>query len=382
MAMIADTLFITGMLRSGTTLLERLLSAQAGISLLSQPFPLLFVEAKRTFLRSAGLDANPYPLGHLFLESRYAPAELAAFLDQWRPTPSDLHACFAAMKSYSGQATRFSNDRIEEAISSVANASGFAEVLFGLLRSLSTEAGARRVGSKEMLCEELVPFLLDRGFRCAIILRDPRDVIASLNHGRGREFGGQVKPTLFNVRSWRKSVAFALALEGHPRFRFCRYEDLVANPSLELARFGSALEIGTLDAMELPRELHDSTGAVWMGNSSYREHRGITDASVGAWRDVLEPAVATFIEAVCLPELRFLGYDAVLTHTEAAEVIHAFVDPYPLIRAELRNESSSQANAALETERLDRVMDVPLPASAHWFLFERTHARLGESYAR
>ena len=65
-----DALFVTGAQRSGTTLLEKVLASQPGISMLSQPFPLLFVEVKRAFLRSLGND-DPYPLGHLFRERRY-----------------------------------------------------------------------------------------------------------------------------------------------------------------------------------------------------------------------------------------------------------------------------------------------------------------------
>jgi Sulfotransferase family len=48
------TLFVTGMQRSGTTLLEKLLHAHPELSVLSQPFPLLFVEVKRAFLESIG----------------------------------------------------------------------------------------------------------------------------------------------------------------------------------------------------------------------------------------------------------------------------------------------------------------------------------------
>ena len=47
---IEDALFVTGMERSGTTLLDRLLASQRHLSMLSQPFPLLFVETKRAFL--------------------------------------------------------------------------------------------------------------------------------------------------------------------------------------------------------------------------------------------------------------------------------------------------------------------------------------------
>jgi hypothetical protein len=95
---------------------------------------------------------------------------------------------------------------------------------------------AAYVGGKETLWEEMLPFLLERGAAGVIILRDPRDVLASLNHGRGAEYGGRLKPTLFNIRNWRKSAAFALHLERHPRFLWLRYEDLVTRPREVLDR--------------------------------------------------------------------------------------------------------------------------------------------------
>jgi hypothetical protein len=64
-----STLFLTGMQRCGTTLLDKLLSAHSQISILSQPFPLLFIEAKPSFLQQPSKDGAEYPLGNLFLES-------------------------------------------------------------------------------------------------------------------------------------------------------------------------------------------------------------------------------------------------------------------------------------------------------------------------
>jgi hypothetical protein len=76
--------FITGFLRSGTTLVEKLVHALPGACIGPQPFPFLYHDAKRAFLRGRGIDGERYPLGHLFGEGRYRPGDFEAFLARHR----------------------------------------------------------------------------------------------------------------------------------------------------------------------------------------------------------------------------------------------------------------------------------------------------------
>jgi len=267
-----DEIFVTGMLRSGTTLLEKLLARQERISMLSQPFPLLYIEAKRSFLNERGYD-DRYPLGHLFRETRYTRAELADYVSRWHPSRETLGALFAQMETYSGQLTRFGQEQLAPALDAAAEACGLAEVVSTLLHRLAMRPEARWFGAKEVTCEELVPILLDHGFRCAIILRDPRDVITSLNHGSGRAMTGDVRPTLFNVRAWRKSVAIARECEASPRFHSLRYEDLCSDSEAAMRALGTKLGIEA----EVPR-------LSWSGNSSHTIHDGISTSSIGMHR--------------------------------------------------------------------------------------------------
>ncbi|MBV8516045.1 MAG: sulfotransferase [Acidobacteria bacterium] len=378
--MIDGAVFVSGAQRSGTTLLEKLLGMQPQVSMLSQPFPFLFVETKRAFLGT--LDdggGDSYPLGHLFHERRYTAAGFAAFLASWRTNAETLAAQFAAMRSYSGQYARFDTETVGTALASLPRDSDFAAVISSLARALAPDPSAPFCGLKETVSEEYMPALCSRGFRCAIIIRDPRDVLASLNHGRGREFGGELKPTLFNIRNWRKSVAIALSLESEPRFHWCRYEDLVDDPSAELARLGDRLELGTMQARE---ELVDADGQRWRGNSSFADHDGVSGASVSRYRDTLPDDVARYVEAACLPELRLLGYESSLGDTDATRVLRAFREPYTIVRAGFDDDAATPANAAREIERLERVSAFPDGESRFWFLSETAHRKLREGPRR
>lgn len=348
-----SAIFITGMQRSGTTLLEKLLAQQPHISMLSQPFPLLFVEAKRRFLRELGGAGDAYPLGHLFNECRYTPADLAAFLSRWRVSRAELEALFAEMSSYSGQYTRFTAEQLDVAFASISGDDDFATVVGKLLRGLAQRPDARWFGSKEANCEELVPYFLEQGFRCAIVIRDPRDVVSSLNHGDGSTYGGAIKPTLFNVRSWRKSVRFALQCESKPHVYWCRYEDLVRDPASIMRELSEHLDLD-LTAVDFTH-LRDASGEPWRGNSSHRVHEGVSALSIGTFRTVLPPEVSAFIEAACLPELELLGYQTSLTRADAVRVLHDFREPYVITRKGLEADMATPDNARIEAQRLEQL---------------------------
>ncbi|HEX4966687.1 MAG TPA: sulfotransferase [Thermoanaerobaculia bacterium] len=367
-------LFVTGMQRSGTTLLDKLLANHPQISLLSQPFPLLFVEVKRRFLALLGEAEARYPLGDLFLETRYGAADLHRFLAGLALDAADLRAVFAGMAGYSGQYTRFTPERLAAALETLAPGD-LAAVLAQLYRSLAQEPTAGWYGGKEALGEELLPFLLDRGFRALVIVRDPRDVLASLNHGRGPEHAGRLKPTLFNVRNWRKSAAFVLHLEDHPNFFWLRYEDLVARPREVLERISSFLAIEPFAAELLAGPLRDQEGRLWPGNSSHGERFGIETASVSRYREILPPEVARYVEAACWPELRCFGYEVDLAWEAVPEVIRGFADPYEGARPELKG---CAAGAAGELRRCELLRGDGGSEVQPYFLFDDVCHRLRE----
>jgi hypothetical protein len=363
------------MQRSGTTLFDKLLASHPRLSVLSQPFPLLFVEAKRSFLRTLGDGDALYPLGDLFLESRYRPEDLAAYLAAQSFDGTALAPIFAMMDGFPGQYTPFDPERLAQVLESL-EPSDLAGVAARLYRAFAHRPEAVLYGGKETTCEELLPHLLDRGFRCLLVLRDPRDVLASLAHGEGRRHGGRLKPTLFNLRQWRKSVAFALHLEEHPRFLWLRYEDLVIHrPDETLDRVARFLGIEPFPEAVLSGGLRDQSGRAWTGNSSHGARSSLDASSVGTYRDLLPPAVVRYAEAACGPEMRWLGYEASVRMDEATKILRSFADPYGGERPELAAYEPA-ACAGAELKRLTRLAEPASSGSRPWFLFEDVHDRL------
>lgn len=376
----ASTLFVTGMQRSGTTLLEKLLATHPQISLLSQPFPFLFLEAKRALFRRRGWQVPPYPLGPLFLESRYGEEDLTDHLESWRVDAAALRTVFASMDGFSGQYTRFDPADLERVLDGVVPGD-FAAVLSYLYRAL-TGGGAALSGGKETLCEEFLPYLLGRGYRCAVILRDPRDVLASLNHGQGREHAGRLKPTLFNLRNWRKSVAFALHLEGQPRFAWVRYEDLTCRPLEALNRMVQVFGVDPFAQDLLAGGIRDRDGRAWTGNSSHGAQVGVSGTSVGIHEKILPPGVGRLVEAACYPELQHLGYRVSLEWEDVPGVLRSFADPYACEREDLPEYADAAALAAQELRRVE-LLARPAPQEERpYFLFSDVYDVLRQAVFR
>jgi hypothetical protein len=365
------------MQRAGTTLLEKLLAGHSQVSLLSQPFPYLFLHVKRDFYRSLGVEPPPYPLGPLFREA-YEPDEFARFLASYTVEHADIEAAFSAMEGYSGQYTRFEAQRLRATLRSLSKGD-LAGTVAQLYRLLARDPRALWCGGKETLCEEFAPFLLDRGIRVVVILRDPRDVLASLNHGRGERFAGKLKPTLFNLRNWRKSVAFALHLQHHPGFHWLRYEDLVAKPRTTLGRIARFLAIEPFPAAATTGRIRDEQGRSWRGNSSYGEVEGITVASVGRYRDVLPDEVQAFVEAACFHELAHLGYPCERSRSELQHHLRSFREPYPMERSELLEYLPSPRSITDELGRLAALEEGTSERTREYFVFDDVAGHLRSS---
>lgn len=363
-----STLFVTGMQRCGTTLLEKLLASHPQLSVLSQPSPLLFIEAKRSFLRQIGRDDNFYPLGDLFLETGYVESDFTRFLSEYSFDNQTLRFLFETMSNYSGQYTRFDKARLTSLFDRLGSAN-LITVLTALYREFSHNPRATTFGGKESICEEFLPYLLENGCLCVVILRDPRDMLTSLNYGQGQQHGGRFKPTLFNLRNWRKSVAYALHLQDHPRFAWIHYEDLVLNPIESLNQVAPMLNVTRFERSLFAEGIRDQSGKIWTGNSSHFTQHGISNHSIGSYKSLLPPTVTAYAEAVCYPELNALGYPVSVHWNEVPGIITAFEEPYQIEREHLHNNFESPKRTEEELRRYDFLSNRG-DAQASYFLFE------------
>lgn len=333
-------LFVTGMLRSGTTLLEKALNAHPNVSLFYQPFTEFFLNTKRTFLKAKGILSEYHVLSHYCREHRYTPADFTAWLEQTYLSQSFVKDSLPQEK----------HDLVD---SSYTDNSHFSKWYAYLLGKMQFPGDYQCSGSKEVLMEEYVPYLVNHGVRCIIIVRDPRDVIVSLDYGLGKAFTGNHRPTLFNLRNWRKSVAFAQQMVKNPCFKFIRFEDLILQPSITLSKVASWLNLKPIHE-EWWEDLRDENCLPWKGNSSFGAKKPFNAESIGRHDQILSDTTRLYIESICMSEMTSIGYLITpLTVKERIDCITSFKETFEIRRPEFsHNYSSLQDNISYEIERL------------------------------
>jgi len=315
------SIFITGMGRSGTTLLDKLLTNHQKIDVLSQPTPLIFIEAKKRFLRQSGI-AKYFVLNDDHINRDFTQKTFDLFLSNFTLLPSEIETVFERMSTYSGQHTK--RDQTVQNQEVLKN--GFRHVLERCMSYYASIKPCSYRGIKEIMCEEFLPYLCNSGFKCILIVRDPRDVLASVNYPRGEKYLGEKKPTLFILRSWRKSVEYAFLLKDNENFHFLRYEDLVENPHGQLGLITDFLGVPKFPENHFERGILDRNGDVWQANSSFDLHDSfISKRPRMMYENTLNTEEIAYTEAVCELELTWLNYEF-QKKNNAVETIKSFKD--------------------------------------------------------
>jgi hypothetical protein len=314
--------FITGPMRSGTTLLDKIMHSHQSAVCLSQPAMALYISVKKAFLATADIEERYEILSSYFLENRYKPEEFTTFLETFHFTEEQIGEINEAVKIFLEKSPHYS----KSASIKLEGDNDLLSVYRQIVTNAQPEKSALAFGSKEIIAEEFLPYLLKKGVKCLLILRDPRDALTSAYYGKGSKYVGTYKPSLLMIRNWRKAVAFALELEGEPNLLVLRYEDLVSDPATYLRKITEHVGIPEIDLKE---SLASQNGGDWGGNSSHEDVVGISTKSIGRYKDMMQTEVQHYIESVCYPEMAALGYENPLSAPDEA-LIRSFVMPEPI----------------------------------------------------
>ena len=295
--------FLTGMMRSGTTLLQRALDMHSDVSISYQSRTKDFLQCKKSFHQSLNVEKY-HLLSHYSGNNEYSLKEL----NDWLLLNSDVNNLISG-----------SEDR-------------------------------KAFGVKEVLAEEFIPFFIKNGIKCILIVRDPRDVIASMSFGNGAEYTGKERPVLFDLRNWRKSVLIGEVFKNDPNLMVLRMEDLLIHPENVMESIYSFLDIDSLSYESLVEQMNLSS---WKGNSSFGEKKAFDTSAIGNYKKVLPSTVIEYIETVCKKEMELMEYDT-STSSSNEVIIHTYVEPFKVDRKEFEsNYSSSSENVEYEVRRLN-----------------------------
>lgn len=295
--MLAKPFLITGMLRSGTTLVQNSLDLVDGIACSNQGFSSLFFDSKKEFFTKIGIDSY-----HVL--SNYFPASHTA-----------------------QQFSTFLED------------SAFKNEYETKLRQ------NRLLGNKEVLMEEFLPYLSGH-IKIILILRNPLDVITSLHYGNYEKYVGMHRPLLFDIRNWRKSVAFSILLKNNPNVFILKYEELVMSFNKKINEICKFL---TGDATEIPDQKINKIKVTLSSNSSFENTGSLSMHSINRFEQHLPEHIIELVNTYCFPEMKYLNYTVKAPPT----AFPLFEEPFLLKRKEFRN-----FNQMKELEREKKRMEL------------------------
>lgn len=343
-----DYFLITGMARSGTTLLEKMLASHPQMDTLSQPMPMLYRHLKAKFYDKIDYPETYYVLNDLFHEFKYSQDEFFSFLESYELSTQELKATFAEMEDWAGQWENIELGAINFKESAPCKTAGFYKELLQTILGSAPNV----LGSKEVLVEEFVPYLLQNDVKVIMIIRDPRDVITSLNVGRGTDFAGAHRPTLFHLRNWRKSIAVANSMLGNQNFLAIRYEDLITQKYFTLSKVTGFLEVSKFDDDHFKNGIKTENGNTWKGNSSTNTFCKVNANNKEKFKQYLYEEMVKYIEYMCHPEMKLWGYDLLYRGSLDSYDPLNFKEPYDIQVEDLNEEmSSDRQEVELEIKR-------------------------------
>ena len=279
--------FITGQPRSGTSLICEIIGQYPKKKSISQSLPLLLYFLSNTFSQQQK-QSNYYPITPLFLENE-------SDQDAWFSFLANLHISKTKFKEIALKSQSYSGVYSPSFLGS--HFSDFEGSFFDLIRKTSSFA------IKEVFAEDFIPYFLKLKAPTLLIIRDPRDMIASLLSGKQM---GDLRGFYFHLLMWRKSVAFALNYKSDPNFKFILLEDLLDDLPFHLTKLERFLGDDKFAKELLKGNLISSQ---WKSNSNCEEipHQKIIKTSDR--KDRLTADQILFIETICFVEMKTLNYN-------------------------------------------------------------------------
>jgi hypothetical protein len=325
-------LFISGMFRSGTTLLGRMMDVHPQVCAASDPMRPMFNALRTSVAGGVVQGEDPFaPLGDYFFDASGLLEEtLACDFKRELPVPTEDLAEVVRKR-----ASGFSENWSQSA--GFDGAHTFKEFFEAGLEHIDRvycrdKDHPTMTAFKEVWCNEFVSAILREypESKALLLVRDPRDVTAS-NTATGKRY-----PLFFLARQWRKAafIAHYMKKANPKRVMLMRYEDLAAAPEDKVRELSDFLGIDYDERLCDLNYYRDGAGNPWKQNTNYAGRQTpmrINTGSIGKYRDMLKEDEIALLELVCGDWMRKYGYE---TQCSAQDTTARAAEDFPRIQEE------------------------------------------------
>ena len=305
--------YVSGMFRSGTTLLGKCVGSHPDIAFALDPFLEIFREIRNKTNPDSNFDPNT-PFHHNFYEDMTWKKNIFPTVDFKEITLSKKEAknlidrIIRKSESYSPALCK----KLKENNNTSTNIKEFFNYCFNAVEEVYGDNNTVYVGFKEVWGEEFAPALLNNYPQSKVIhiTRDPRAVTSSKLAQKDHY------PFLFLARFWRKTVTQSVLWsrifeEFKDRYHTVYYENLICEPEMTLRDISKFLELDFSENM-LNYQLPDKKANYAQGaNSSYTtmlNQKGFVKEGINRWQKELSKEQIELIEYLTYPEIKYCKY--------------------------------------------------------------------------
>ncbi len=309
-----NSFFITGMFRSGTTLISRMFQSHPEIACASDPYAPLFKEfrnqhASNNNLKDFVIESESPHDDYYYYDSKASFFhDLQAESFEMSCKNIDWVALLDKMANFSKPYSpllfpyfdQLPRDTFKETLVNGIN----------LIKQAYGDDKTKLIGFKEVWTNEFGTHIARDipNSKVVHIIRDPRAVCAS-NLVTSTPY-----PIIFLLRQWRKACTSALYQKKFSKYGkkifILRYEDLISQPDIYINKVCDFLEIEPHDNMYNPSTYLDGNNQPWLQNSSHSNPvLGFNVESVHKWKDILSDRQISMIESMCCGEMSLFGYE-------------------------------------------------------------------------
>ena len=325
-----DRILVTGLYRSGTTLLQKILDMHPEINIIEGGVFPFFKSLDCLFLKYSDSNIIDRPL---CIEPQISDQDYKDIFDKVNFNKSNIFELMTKirMRIDKGSKTDYARmcptSKWFDYLESIIHQGNSKKILEKIYESIHLYRGSRPVtytGFKECLLDQFIEPLIncykDR-IKIVQLIRDPRAILASRNYGFFSDIRteGKKHPLLLVAYMWRNSVRYKniLTVKYPDNFYSVKYESLINNNYGVVKDICKFLIVEFFPFLLDHNKFKDENGDSWKANTSFKQKStGFLTASLIKWMKILPRDTLGAIEYLCAPEMLQAGYRPILSDEE------------------------------------------------------------------